>query len=258
MVQTRTSSKDNTPSFTTNPKADRLGRLLPGSLACRVELHICEPIGCGPSPGQPLNPRPCPLAVPCRAVGVGTPDHNVRAKRDSLLSDNTREKTVRTLLNGSNGFPVFGECGFRRGVGVQRCRALVLIADHYRSLLAPRSRLSSAPRTSIKHSDPVWREISSETRAGHHGVSASGRLQLEGRRCAGPEKCREPEDDDEESRRKAPDIEFAEQGSETALPTDLPAVVDIYGDVIKTDWHAIRIKANEAEEYEHFSVSGKP
>jgi hypothetical protein len=35
------------------------------------------------------------------------------------------------------------------------------------------------------------------------------------------------------------------------LPTDLPAVVDIYGDVIKADWHAIRIKANEAEEYEH-------
>jgi hypothetical protein len=57
---------------------------------------------------------------------------------------------------------------------------------------------------------------------------------------------------------KQPDIEFAGQGGETALPTNLPAVVDIYGDVIKTDWHAIRIKANEAEKYEHFSVSGKP
>jgi hypothetical protein len=65
----------------------------------------------GPAP-EPWALSPC-RAVPCRAVGVGTPDHNVRAKRDSLLSDNTREKTVRTLLDGSNGFPVFGECGFR-------------------------------------------------------------------------------------------------------------------------------------------------
>jgi hypothetical protein len=43
-----------------------------------------------------------------------------------------------------------------------------------------------------------------------------------------------------------PDIEYAEQGG-----TDIPAVVDIHGDVIKADWHAIRAKANDAEEYEH-------
>ena len=44
-----------------------------------------------------------------------------------------------------------------------------------------------------------------------------------------------------------PDIEYAEKGGEV----DLPAVVDIHGDVIKADWHAIRAKANEAEAYEH-------
>ena len=44
-----------------------------------------------------------------------------------------------------------------------------------------------------------------------------------------------------------PDIEYAEKGGEA----DLPAVVDIHGDVIKADWHVIRAKANEAEVYEH-------
>jgi hypothetical protein len=45
---------------------------------------------------------------------------------------------------------------------------------------------------------------------------------------------------------KRHDIEYADPE-----PTDLPAVVDIHGDVIKADWHTIRAKANEAEEYEH-------
>ncbi|KIN00655.1 hypothetical protein OIDMADRAFT_29739 [Oidiodendron maius Zn] len=44
-----------------------------------------------------------------------------------------------------------------------------------------------------------------------------------------------------------PDIEYAEKGCEA----DLPAAVDIHGDVIKADWHAICAKANEAEAYEH-------
>ncbi len=46
-------------------------------------------------------------------------------------------------------------------------------------------------------------------------------------------------------------IEYAEQGGGAVLSTDLPAVVDIHGEVIKADWHVIRTKANEAEEYEH-------
>ncbi len=50
---------------------------------------------------------------------------------------------------------------------------------------------------------------------------------------------------------KHADIERAEQGGVVALPSDLPAVIDIHGDVIKADWHEIRAKANEAEEYEH-------
>lgn len=45
---------------------------------------------------------------------------------------------------------------------------------------------------------------------------------------------------------KQPDIEYAERGGD-----DLPAVVDIHGEVIKADWHTIRAKANEAEVYEH-------
>lgn len=40
---------------------------------------------------------------------------------------------------------------------------------------------------------------------------------------------------------KQPDIEYA----------DVPAVVDVHGEVIKADWHTIRAKANDAEEYEH-------
>ena len=32
---------------------------------------------------------------------------------------------------------------------------------------------------------------------------------------------------------------------------DIPAIVDVHGDVIKADWHAIREKANAAEVYEH-------
>lgn len=47
--------------------------------------------------------------------------------------------------------------------------------------------------------------------------------------------------------RKQSDIEFAGPRSEDTIP----AVVDIHGDVIKADWHAIRVKANESEEYEH-------
>jgi hypothetical protein len=50
---------------------------------------------------------------------------------------------------------------------------------------------------------------------------------------------------------KYPDIEFAERGGDAALAADLPAIVDIHGDVIKADWHTIRAKANEAEAYEH-------
>ncbi|KAH8807102.1 MFS maltose permease MalP [Xylogone sp. PMI_703] len=50
---------------------------------------------------------------------------------------------------------------------------------------------------------------------------------------------------------KETEIEHAERGGEIALETDLPAIVDIHGNVIKADWHAIRIKANEAEAYEH-------
>jgi hypothetical protein len=49
----------------------------------------------------------------------------------------------------------------------------------------------------------------------------------------------------------SPEIEFAEQGGVGTMPSDLPAIVDIHGDVIKADWHAIREKANTAEAYEH-------
>lgn len=50
---------------------------------------------------------------------------------------------------------------------------------------------------------------------------------------------------------KHPDIAHVERGDMATLPSDLPAVVDIHGDVIKADWHAMRAKANEAEEFEH-------
>ena len=50
---------------------------------------------------------------------------------------------------------------------------------------------------------------------------------------------------------KHPDIELARQGGEIGPATTVPAIVDIHGDVIKADWHAIRTQANEAEEYEH-------
>jgi hypothetical protein len=46
-------------------------------------------------------------------------------------------------------------------------------------------------------------------------------------------------------------IETAEQGGEIGQATTVPAIVDIHGDVVKADWHAIRTQANEAEVYEH-------
>lgn len=50
---------------------------------------------------------------------------------------------------------------------------------------------------------------------------------------------------------KRPSIELAEQGGEIGQATTVPAIVDIHGDVVKADWHAIRVQANEAEVYEH-------
>lgn len=46
-------------------------------------------------------------------------------------------------------------------------------------------------------------------------------------------------------------IETAEQGGEIGQATTVPAILDIHGDVVKADWHAIRTRANEAEVYEH-------
>lgn len=47
------------------------------------------------------------------------------------------------------------------------------------------------------------------------------------------------------------DIEYAEHGGGAALASDVLAVVDIHGDVIKADWDTIRAKEIEAKEYDH-------